>query len=145
MFVLTFLLRVGEIRRGGGSLAKDLCKCFSNSISSYNPLARNTHAVEDEDDDVAKERATVSQYWEQTNKPDDLLVLAHNLRKEFKKRKQKTTKVAVKNVTFHISEGQVFGLLGPNGAGKTSTINMLIAEYAPTAGQVSCICNTVIC
>ena len=32
---------------------------------------------------------------------------------------------AVKDVSFTVSEGEVFGFLGPNGAGKTTTINML--------------------
>jgi len=61
---------------------------------------------------------------------------AHSLRKEFDKRGSKTKKVAVQNVSFHVSEGNIFGLLGPNGAGKSSTLNMIIAEYAPTIGQV---------
>jgi len=32
---------------------------------------------------------------------------------------------AVRGVSFHVDEGEVFGLLGPNGAGKTSTIEVL--------------------
>ena len=32
---------------------------------------------------------------------------------------------AVKDVTFEMSEGEVFALLGPNGAGKTTTIEIL--------------------
>lgn len=65
------------------------------------------------------------------------VVMVRDLRKEFKKRKAKQPKVAVQNVTFHASEGEVFGLLGPNGAGKTTALSMIIAEYAPTAGQVT--------
>lgn len=62
---------------------------------------------------------------------------ASRLRKEFVRGKQKSDKVAVRNMTFHVEEGEVFGLLGPNGAGKTTVLNMIIAEHAPTAGQVS--------
>jgi|SRR5579864_7576122 len=44
--------------------------------------------------------------------------------------------VAVKNLTFNIEQGSVFGLLGPNGAGKTSTIRMMIGITAPDSGEV---------
>ena len=44
--------------------------------------------------------------------------------------------VAVDDLTFAISPGQIFGLLGPNGAGKTSTIRMMIGIIGPDAGTV---------
>ena len=42
--------------------------------------------------------------------------------------------LAVKDVSFAVEEGEVFGLLGPNGAGKTTTISMLTGILEPTAG-----------
>jgi len=33
--------------------------------------------------------------------------------------------LAVDNISFDVSKGELFGFLGPNGAGKTTTINML--------------------
>lgn len=42
---------------------------------------------------------------------------------------------AVREVSFTITAGEVFGLLGPNGAGKTSTIAMLATQRRPTAGD----------
>jgi ABC-2 type transport system ATP-binding protein len=43
--------------------------------------------------------------------------------------------VAVDDVSFSVSPGEVFGFLGPNGAGKTTTIRMLCGILPPTAGQ----------
>ena len=44
--------------------------------------------------------------------------------------------VAVDDLSFSISPGQIFGLLGPNGAGKTSSIRMMIGIIMPDAGAV---------
>jgi ABC-2 type transport system ATP-binding protein len=57
------------------------------------------------------------------------MIRVENLRREFNGR------VAVRDLTFAVEEGQVFGLLGPNGAGKTTTINMLIGQLRPTSGR----------
>lgn len=43
---------------------------------------------------------------------------------------------AVEDVSFRVSEGEVFGLLGPNGAGKTTTIRMLAGLLEPTDGEI---------
>jgi ABC-2 type transport system ATP-binding protein len=42
----------------------------------------------------------------------------------------------VKNLSFQIEAGEMFGLLGPNGAGKSTTIRMLITLTQPTTGQI---------
>ena len=44
--------------------------------------------------------------------------------------------VAVKDVSFTMEEGEVFGLLGPNGAGKSTTISMLTCLYPPSGGEM---------
>lgn len=41
---------------------------------------------------------------------------------------------AVKNNTFSVKKGEIFGLLGPNGAGKSTTFKMLCGLITPTAG-----------
>ena len=59
-----------------------------------------------------------------------LVLEARGLRKAFK------DLVAVKDVSFHIAEGETYGLLGPNGAGKTTTISMAIGLLERDAGEV---------
>lgn len=43
---------------------------------------------------------------------------------------------AVKDVSFQIEPGEIFGLLGPNGAGKTTTIRCLCTLSNPDSGRV---------
>ncbi len=45
--------------------------------------------------------------------------------------------LAVKDLSFHIEPGEVFGLLGPNGAGKSTTISMLTCLLPPTSGSAA--------
>ncbi|HSY58889.1 MAG TPA: ATP-binding cassette domain-containing protein, partial [Terriglobales bacterium] len=42
--------------------------------------------------------------------------------------------VAVNDVSFQVSEQEIFGLLGPNGAGKTTLIRMMTTLTPPTTG-----------
>jgi len=44
---------------------------------------------------------------------------------------------AVKDVTFNVKRGEVFGLLGANGAGKSTTFRMLCGLLPPTGGGLS--------
>jgi len=44
--------------------------------------------------------------------------------------------LAVDEVSFGVSAGEIVGLLGPNGAGKTTIINMVLGVTAPTAGTI---------
>lgn len=45
------------------------------------------------------------------------------------------TFIAVDQVNFEISRGEIFGFLGSNGCGKTTTMKMLTGLLPPTAGQ----------
>ena len=44
---------------------------------------------------------------------------------------------AVKNVSFDVDPGEIFGLLGPNGAGKTTSIRIILDIFKPDSGSVS--------
>ena len=43
---------------------------------------------------------------------------------------------AVKNLSFEIEKGKVYGFLGPNGAGKSTTMNIMTGYIAASAGDV---------
>ena len=43
--------------------------------------------------------------------------------------------VAVDQISFGVSKGEILGLLGPNGAGKTTTIKMLCTLITPSSGD----------
>ncbi len=44
---------------------------------------------------------------------------------------------AVKDLTFAVPDGEVFGLLGPNGSGKSTTMKMLLGLLRPTGGSLT--------
>ncbi len=43
---------------------------------------------------------------------------------------------AVKDISFDVSEGEIFGLLGPNGAGKSTTLEIMETLRKKTSGSV---------
>ncbi|MDR1404589.1 MAG: ABC transporter ATP-binding protein [Candidatus Methanoplasma sp.] len=45
--------------------------------------------------------------------------------------------VAVKDVSFSVNKGEIFGLIGPNGAGKTTTLRMICTLLKLTSGSIS--------
>ena len=44
--------------------------------------------------------------------------------------------MAVKDLSFEIEEGHVYGFLGPNGAGKSTTMNIMTGCLSATEGHV---------
>jgi branched-chain amino acid transport system ATP-binding protein len=44
--------------------------------------------------------------------------------------------VAVKQVSFKVNKGEIFGLIGPNGAGKTTLFNLVTGLIPPSYGQM---------
>jgi ABC-2 type transport system ATP-binding protein len=57
-------------------------------------------------------------------------VLIQNLQKRY------GSVEAVKDISFQVEPGEIFGLLGPNGAGKTTTIRCLCTLAKPDAGKI---------
>jgi ABC-2 type transport system ATP-binding protein len=44
--------------------------------------------------------------------------------------------VAVSNISFDVSKGDIVGFLGPNGAGKSTTMRILVGYLPATSGEV---------
>jgi ABC-2 type transport system ATP-binding protein len=59
------------------------------------------------------------------------IVDVKNLTKTYKKNR------GIKNLTFSIEEGEIFGFIGPNGAGKSTTIRTLLNFIYPTSGSAT--------
>lgn len=57
------------------------------------------------------------------------IITVKNVSKHFRE----TT--AVKNLSFEVKSGEIFGFLGPSGAGKTTTIKILTSQLIPTSGE----------
>lgn len=68
-------------------------------------------------------------YLKERYKMNDSILIS-NLTKKFK------DKTALKEISFSISSGKIFGFLGPSGAGKTTTINILTGQLPPDEGEV---------
>ncbi|HBY09509.1 MAG TPA: sodium ABC transporter [Chloroflexi bacterium] len=58
-------------------------------------------------------------------------VSVKNIRKNFGKVE------AVRDVSFEVRRGEIFGMLGPNGAGKTTSIRIMLDIFKANSGEVS--------
>ena len=59
-----------------------------------------------------------------------MLLRTENLIKKYGKR------TVVRDVSFHVEQGEIVGLLGPNGAGKTTSFYMIVGLIKPFSGHV---------
>lgn len=87
--------------------------------------------IENEDPDVARERKEIESMA--PGRANDAVVV-RGLRKVYHTAGE-APKVAVKNLSFGVKKGEIFGLLGTNGAGKTTTMSILTSEFLPTCGS----------
>lgn len=60
----------------------------------------------------------------------EIIISVKNLRKNY------GIFEAVKDISFDVSEGEIFGLLGPNGAGKSTTLEIMETLRQKTSGEV---------
>ncbi len=60
---------------------------------------------------------------------------AKNVNKIYKQGKERVN--ALKNISFEVKTGEIFGLLGPNGAGKSTFINILAGTVNKTNGYLN--------
>nr|CCA22112.1 ATPbinding Cassette (ABC) Superfamily putative [Albugo laibachii Nc14]CCA23396.1 ATPbinding Cassette (ABC) Superfamily putative [Albugo laibachii Nc14] len=84
------------------------------------------HALGDTDECKTIREVPLKDTLERQN----LMLIVSNLSKEY----PNGTK-AVKNVSFCVEKGEIFGLLGPNGAGKSTTLSVLCGLLSPTNGN----------
>lgn len=42
----------------------------------------------------------------------------------------------IRDISFSVKKGEIFGILGPNGAGKTTTLRMLLDQIKPDSGTI---------
>ncbi len=45
-------------------------------------------------------------------------------------------KNVIRDISFSVEKGEIFGLLGPNGAGKTTLIRLLLDIIKPDSGEI---------
>ena len=67
---------------------------------------------------------------------EDLVLEVKGLRKVFRIGFFRKRVEAVKNASFSVRRGEIFGLLGPNGAGKTTTIKSILRLIFPSEGEI---------
>ena len=73
---------------------------------------------------------------------NDIIINVEHLHKIFYSirgywRQKKHPVEAVKDISFSICKGELFGMVGPNGAGKTTTVKMLATLLLPTDGKAT--------
>ena len=69
------------------------------------------------------------------------VIQVQSLQKSYKRAmleqpKQMAEFQAVKDVSFEVNQGEIFGILGPNGAGKTTTLEIIEGLKEPSGGSV---------
>lgn len=80
-------------------------------------------------------RDTLADHTETTTDTNTPVITVEQLRRTYGSGKDAYT--AVKDSSFHVRRGEVYGLLGTNGAGKTSTLELIEGLAEPDAGSIT--------
>lgn len=67
----------------------------------------------------------------------EAVISIKELRKDYRQGFFMRWVTAVRNVSFEVQAGDIFGFIGPNGAGKTTTLKVLMGLARPTSGSAS--------
>ena len=70
-----------------------------------------------------------------THTVTDAVIRVERLKKEFRQGFFMRRVLAVRDISFQVDRGDIFGFLGPNGSGKTTTIKVLTGLISPTNGR----------
>ena len=62
-------------------------------------------------------------------------VSVENLTKIFQGAMGRRPVTAVRELSFAVAPGEVYGLIGPNGCGKSTTMKVMLGLLNPTQGQ----------
>ncbi len=66
----------------------------------------------------------------------NLALAVEGVNKSFKSHLSIRTYRIIKELSFHVDRGEIFGFIGPNGAGKTTTIKMIMGLIFPDNGKI---------
>ncbi|KAF8472700.1 ABC transporter [Kalaharituber pfeilii] len=129
---------LGEMLAYGGPITYLIVQCLvlfgvllwsdSGVWGIGHKLRRKPRRATNGEEAIAEKSEVTDELTRVTSANDGLRVV--HLTKQFGKN------LAVDNVTFGVSRGEVFALLGPNGAGKTTTINMIRGDMKPDDGDI---------
>ncbi|XP_011717931.2 ATP-binding cassette sub-family A member 6 isoform X1 [Macaca nemestrina] len=133
-----FVLRCMELKYGKKRMRKDPVFRISPQSRDAKP---NPEEPIDEDEDVQAERIRTATALTTSILDEKPVIIASCLHKEYAGQKKscfskRKKKIAARNISFCVQEGEILGLLGPNGAGKSSSIRMISGITKPTAGEV---------
>jgi len=118
----------GYVKKFSPKLHKDIFGDDSHLVAY-----KDDNELVEEDSDAKTERDTIYKL-----KPSDYRnfpLVAKDVRKVYPGMNGRAPKVANKNISIKVHNGELFGLLGPNGAGKTTLISQLTGMYNFTSGN----------
>jgi ABC-2 type transport system ATP-binding protein len=67
---------------------------------------------------------------------NELAIKIEALHKSFKYHLSIRTYRIIRNLSFHVNRGEIFGFIGPNGAGKTTTIKLIMGLIFADKGKI---------